>query len=54
MKKIVALALIALLSVATAALAEETLNGAGATFPYPVYSAWANEYNKVTGMKLNY
>ncbi len=34
--------------------AEEMLNGAGATFPYPVYSAWANEYNKVTGIKLNY
>src|ERR1700687_5003618 len=34
--------------------AEEMLNGAGATFPYPVYSAWANEYNKITGMKLNY
>ena len=36
------------------AQAEEMLNGAGATFPYPVYSAWAHEYNKVTGMKLNY
>ncbi|HXX58008.1 MAG TPA: extracellular solute-binding protein, partial [Thermodesulfovibrionales bacterium] len=34
--------------------AEETLNGAGATFPYPVYSAWAFDYNKVTGVKLNY
>src|SRR5512147_3072657 len=34
--------------------ADEMLNGAGATFPYPVYSTWANEYNKVTGMKLNY
>lgn len=34
--------------------AAETLNGAGATFPYPVYSAWAWEYNKVTGVKLNY
>ncbi len=34
--------------------AAETLNGAGATFPYPVYSAWAFEYNKVTGMQLNY
>lgn len=34
--------------------AAETLNGAGATFPYPVYSAWAYEYNKITGMKLNY
>lgn len=36
------------------AQADEMLNGAGATFPYPVYSAWANEYNKATGVKLNY
>jgi phosphate transport system substrate-binding protein len=34
--------------------AADTLNGAGATFPYPVYSAWAFEYNKVTGVQLNY
>ena len=34
--------------------AAETLNGAGATFPYPVYSAWAFDYNKVTGLQLNY
>ncbi len=31
-----------------------TLNGAGATFPYPVYSRWAYDYNQVTGLKLNY
>lgn len=31
-----------------------TLNGAGATFPYPVYSAWAWQYKKDTGIKLNY
>jgi phosphate transport system substrate-binding protein len=36
------------------AFADETLDGAGATFPYPVYSAWAYDYNKVTGFKLNY
>ena len=54
MKKIAALALIAVLALASTALAEEMLNGAGATFPYPVYSAWANEYNKITGVKLNY
>ncbi len=30
------------------------INGAGATFPYPVYSAWAYNYHKVTGVKLNY
>ncbi len=54
MKKIAAMAVTAVLALTTAVYAEEMLNGAGATFPYPVYSAWANEYNKVTGMKLNY
>ncbi len=34
--------------------AAETLNGAGASFPYPVYSAWAYSYNKATGIRLNY
>ena len=55
MKRILAstLLVIGMLSFSQAQ-AEEMLNGAGATFPYPVYSAWANEYNKVTGMKLNY
>ena len=45
---------IALLLSFTRVNAAETLNGAGATFPYPVYSAWAFEYNKVTGVQLNY
>jgi phosphate transport system substrate-binding protein len=36
------------------AQAAETLNGAGASFPYPVYSAWGYDYNKVTGVQLNY
>ena len=31
-----------------------TLNAAGATFPYPVYSQWAHKYNELTGVKLNY
>ncbi len=30
------------------------ISGAGATFPYPVYSAWAYMYYKKTGVKLNY
>jgi phosphate transport system substrate-binding protein len=34
--------------------AAETLNGAGATFPYPVYSAWAFDYQKTSGVRLNY
>jgi len=31
-----------------------TINGAGATFPYPVYSQWAYLYEKQTGARLNY
>ncbi|MHB8844203.1 MAG: phosphate ABC transporter substrate-binding protein PstS [Nitrospirota bacterium] len=55
MKKAAALVLAVLLStLAVTVNAEETLNGAGASFPAPVYSAWAFEYNKVTGTKLNY
>ena len=38
----------------TRAEAAEMLNGAGATFPYPVYSAWAFDYNKATGTRINY
>ncbi len=34
--------------------ASKTITGAGATFPYPVYSAWAYMYYKATGIKINY
>jgi len=30
------------------------INGAGATFPYPVYAKWAHAYARDTGVKLNY
>lgn len=36
------------------AFAGDMLNGAGATFPYPLYSKWASDYGKVTGTQLNY
>ncbi len=36
------------------AFAGTMLNGAGASFPYPVYSAWGYAYNKATGVRLNY
>jgi len=36
------------------AAATGLINGAGATFPYPLYSKWAYEYNKKTGVKMNY
>jgi phosphate transport system substrate-binding protein len=31
-----------------------SLNGAGATFPNPLYTKWFDEYNKITGVKVNY
>jgi len=34
--------------------ADTMISGAGATFPYPIYSQWADAYNKQTGIKLNY
>ena len=30
------------------------LNGAGATFPYPLYSKWTADYTAATGVKINY
>lgn len=32
----------------------QQITGAGATFPAPLYSKWAAEYNKATGVKVNY
>jgi len=36
------------------ALAATTINGAGATFPYPIYAKWAAAYQKETGKRINY
>jgi phosphate transport system substrate-binding protein len=37
------------------AWAQTTLNGAGATFPYPMYSKWFSEYNKIhSDVQINY
>src|SRR5579871_3429857 len=47
--------LVATLGVAGAAVAgETTISGAGATFPYPLYSKWADTYAKEAEVKLNY
>ena len=32
----------------------QEITGAGATFPAPLYSKWAADYNKATGVKINY
>ncbi len=37
------------------ALGQTTLNGAGATFPYPMYSKWFSEYHKLhSDIQINY
>ena len=37
------------------AVAQTTLNGAGATFPNPIYSKWFSEYGKLhSGLQINY
>lgn len=30
------------------------ITGAGATFPYPIYAKWAEDYKKTTNVELNY
>ncbi|BDR10301.1 phosphate-binding protein PstS [Comamonas testosteroni] len=42
------------LSAAGIANASQEATGAGASFPAPLYSKWAADYNKATGVKINY
>ncbi len=44
---------VALMASAGAASAQQ-ITGAGASFPAPVYSKWAADYNKATGVRVNY
>lgn len=41
-------------SSATASSGGLDLTGAGATFPYPIYSKWISDYTAKTGIKINY
>ena len=50
MNKIFAILLAAVTFTANA----QTVNGAGATFPAPLYAKWADAYNKETNVKINY
>jgi phosphate transport system substrate-binding protein len=45
---------IAIATVPTAALANVTVNGAGATFPAPIYQRWFQDYSQQTGNRVNY
>src|ERR1700687_2899232 len=49
------LLLLAGLALALPAMGQIQLNGAGATFPYPMYSKWFSEYNKLhSDVQINY
>ena len=50
MKKFLA----AVLTVLATSVSAVEITGAGATFPYPIYAKWAEDYQKATGIKLNY
>lgn len=47
--------LLAGLALTLPVMGQTTLNGAGATFPYPMYSKWFSEYNKLhPDVQINY
>ena len=46
-------ATLATVGLASHANAQE-VTGAGASFPAPIYAKWASDYNKATGVKINY
>ena len=53
MRKLLAFALLAMLS--TAPAWAQNINAAGATFPYPIYSKWFDEYHKLhPNVQINY
>ena len=53
MRKLVLLLVCVLLALPV--FGQTTLNGAGATFPYPIYSKWFSEYGKShSGVQINY
>jgi phosphate transport system substrate-binding protein len=42
------------IAASTSAFAAEKITGAGATFPYPIYSKWADAFKKESGNEVNY
>jgi len=49
------LAIVLLIGISATASAQMRINGAGATFPYPIYSKWFDEYAKVDpSVRFNY
>ena len=51
-RQLIAIAIAALTGAAPAV--GQSLTGAGATFPNPIYTKWFDAYNKKTGVQINY
>src|SRR6516162_5461823 len=55
MKRTAAFLLAEIVMLALAASGQTLINGTGATFPYPIYSKWFNEYRKLhPDVQINY
>lgn len=48
------ISVVCLIAAASASAGSQTITGAGATFPYPIYAKWADDYRKATGVAMNY
>jgi len=54
-KALATVACVVALTASAPLVAQTAINGAGATFPYPIYSKWFAEYNKVKpDVQINY
>ena len=54
MKKLIYSLTLLTISLGVHAQDDKTILGAGATFPYPLYSKMFSEYDKLSGTKVNY
>jgi len=45
---------VGLIAAPVAAVAGPALNGAGATFPAPIYQRWFQDYARTSGSRVNY
>src|SRR5437588_653605 len=55
MTRISRIALVGAAALAITGFAQaQEVTGAGASFPAPLYAKWASDYNKATGVKVNY
>ena len=53
-KYLVVAAAVAVSVSASFAVSAQQITGAGATFPFPIYAKWAEEYKKATNVSMNY